>query len=183
MLKRGDSDFQWFKARTEADTTHIEPRYIAMATIDAPLNAETSQPKERSDHNLPPKTYANAVAGSQSGGGAIDAASHSGPNGASQADGISSATAGNVNGFPPSHDTKEPSDAKKIVYEQHADSDSGRLTSIKPDPSYLMVLRHEEDSAPRKNRSSKMDKSLQQQNGRAQLSSGRRAGAGWERSA
>ena len=61
MLHREHSDFQWFRER--AKSVHSDPisEYSAMASVSAPLNPEPSLPKERADHDLPPKSYADAV--------------------------------------------------------------------------------------------------------------------------
>ena len=242
MLTRGDSDFQWFKKRTESIHSPLTSSYSNMAASSVPLNAETSHPLERAEHSLAPKSYADAVADSTTGlaGGSkdtssskvngllesdasssvplnteisqppepaehslasksyADAVADSGTdlagnskdepsskiNGLLEGDTSSSATAGNTNGFPPANGVRKPVGEDKVVYEKYVNDKGEHLMSVKPDDTYERSLEHDVLNAPRENqRKDKTVRIMKRQNGKSQLASGRRAGAGWERSA
>jgi hypothetical protein len=138
-----------------------------MASIhddDAPhalLNPEPADPKERDEHSLPPKSYADAVTDDS-------------------ADGSNGLVNGLTNGTNHRHALKSRKqlDENKIVYEKHLSADQQiPLTSVKPDDGYEESLKHNGEIAP------KEKKSKQQDTPKSQLASGRRAGAGWETSA
>lgn len=185
MLKRGDSDFQWFKARTESLSSSFAPYQSKMSTRTAPLNAETSQPEERADNHLPPKSYADAVADTTS----DDTVTNGHLHGVTSSLGI----AGNTNGFPATQNGSDKSEHEtKIVYEKYINDRGDQLTSVKTDETYSGALEHDRETAPREKKSSasstkqlerpeKKEQVNKQQN--TQLASGRQAGAGWERSA
>ncbi len=210
MLKRGDSDFAWFKARSDSIHSSLTSQYSEMAAATVPLNAETSQPQERAEHHLPQKSYADAVADYE--GADARAPADAGANGHLQ-DSSSMGTAGNTNGFPPreigadkpiENKTDNPSknttdestknvttkqlDEDKLVYEKYVDDRGTHLTSVKTDEAYSKGLNHDRETAPLEEEKSKImqaprkhDPDRKQE--KIQLASGRRAGAGWERSA
>ena len=162
MLHREHSDFQCFRERSQS--LHSEPisAYSGMASVSASLSATPALPKERAEHDLPPKSYADAVVISSD-----DVDDHSHQRRLSMS-GTSSTTA---------VDDRNQLDEDRVLYERHNSSNGrGTLTSVRPDESYEEALRHNGDTAPRlpKRRS-----------GRPQtpLESGRKAGAGWQRSA
>jgi 2-acylglycerol O-acyltransferase 2 len=176
-----------------------------MATVTVPLNAETSQPKERAEHDLPPKSYADAVTNTtreSSRRADADEANKSGANGYLEND--TGHTAGNVDGFPPvNNDTTKPInseqvdegkvrekraggekvDKDKAIYEKYINDRGDRLTSVKPDESYEKSLEHGREAAPREKKKAKSMEAAKKHDEKPHLASGRRAGAGWERSA
>ena len=179
MLKRGNSDYQWYKARIDSLDSSTASDYFQMASNQASLNAETSQPQERADQHLPQKSYADAVTipeEQQENGAAA---------GASSTDKVevkSSETAGNVNGFSPANGSIEKSRLDdKVVYEKYTNDRGDHLTSVKPDESYEKGLQHDREIAKRDNKEKAVQPEKQGQT--SQLRSGRLAGAGWERSA
>jgi 2-acylglycerol O-acyltransferase 2 len=206
MLKRGDSDFQWFKARTDSLHSSLTSEYTEMAASTVPLNAETSQPQERAEHDLPPKSYADAVINKTSETGErADAndARNSGANGHLESH-TRSSTAGNVNSFPPvNNDIPKPANSEnddqekvyekrsgeenggkdKVVYEKYVNNGGDHLTSIKEHGSYEKHLEHDRETAPQEKKKAKETEIAKKQDERPHLASGRRAGAGWERSA
>ena len=172
-----------------------------MAARIVPLNAETSQPQERAEHDLPPKSYADVVANTKS-----DTSERNDANDESTSEAnrnlenyVGSSTAGNVNGFPPTNneipklahpldtgaDTvyKKNADEEKVVYEKHVDDVGNHLTSVKLPQDYDKQLEHDRETAPREKKNTKTTEVAKKQNGKSHLASGRRAGAGWERSA
>lgn len=128
-----------------------------MATTSRPLNPEPAAPEARAEQNLRPKSYATAATepAPQSNGTNGDAVKHNG------------STATNLNG----------TDDAKIVYEKYVDEDGDRLTSVRTQKGYEDALRHNKMTAPQ----GKEDNRKKQD--RSTLATGRRAGAGWERSA
>ena len=164
MLHREHSDFQWFKERTRALQSEPISRYSAMASVAPPLNAERSLPKDRADHDLPPKSYAEAVIV----GGDDDQNAQAHERRLSMS-GTSSTTA---------VEDRSQLDDDKLVYERHVGT-NGRdtLTSVRPDESYESSLKHNSHTTPRERR--KQSK----QRPRSPLESGRKAGEGWQRSA
>ena len=131
-----------------------------MASASAPLNATPTLAKDRAEHDLPPKSYADAVVISSDG---IDDHSHDRRLSMS---GTSSTTA---------VDDRNQLDEDKLIYERHNGSNGrGTLTSVRPDESYEEALRHNGDTAPRL---------LNRTRSQTPLESGRKAGAGWQRSA
>ena len=144
---------------------HSEPisAYFGMASGSAPLSAEPALPKERAEHDLRPKSYADAVATSSDD---VDDRSHERRLSLS---GTSSTTA---------VDDRNQLDEDKVLYERHNGSNGrGTLTSVRADESYEEALRHNGDTAPRL--------PMRRSGNRSQtpLESGRKAGAGWQRSA
>lgn len=146
------------------------------------LSPEPSDPQERVDHNLPPKSYAAATKESSDQG--------PGHTGGSIERSVTPQSDGSTNGKPvgngsllspeSSHrkSSRRSLDEKKLIYERYATDDGDGLTSVEPENDYQDGLRHNEDTRPR-------DRSRSRQRGEEgpQLATGRRAGAGWERSA
>jgi hypothetical protein len=142
------------------------------------LNAETSQPRERAEHDLPPKSYAEAII--QPFEGQQEANKH-----AVETNGHSSTystTAGNINGVRDANGTEKELDMGPVVYADHVDSKGTAIASIKPEPSYEAALKHNQVSAPRQ-RPKETTLAKRSSPEKSKLASGRRAGAGWERSA
>jgi 2-acylglycerol O-acyltransferase 2 len=176
-----------------------------MATVTIPLKAETSQPQERAEHNLPPKSYADAVANTTretSGRADADEANTSGAIG--YLENHSGHTVGNVNGFPPvkndittqispeqsgedkAHEKttgRQKVGKDKVIYEKYVNDRGDRLTSVKPDESYEKSLEHDRETAPREKKKVRSMEASKKHDEKPHLASGRRAGAGWERSA
>ena len=163
MLHREHSDFQWFRERAKSIHSDSISDYSAMASVSAPLNAEASLPKERAEHELPPKSYADAVVTSSD-----DVDGHFHERRLSMS-GTSSTTA---------VDDRNQLDEDRVLYEKH-NGPNGRntLTSVRPHDTYESALRHNGDTAPRER---KRDNRARPQ---SPLESGRKAGAGWQRSA
>ena len=205
MLKRGDSDFAWFKARSDSINSSLTSQYSDMAASTVPVNAETFQPQDQAEHHLPPKSYADAVgnAVADNEGEDTDATADTVVNGHAL-DSSSMGTAGNTKDFPPMENgTDKPTEFKsdkptkngptkqlnedKVIYEKYVDDTGAHLTSVKTDENYSKGLEHGRETAPEKKRSKiiqapkKHDPDRKQE--KTQLASGRRAGAGWERSA
>src|ERR1700761_3528596 len=108
MLQRGHSDFAWFHERAQSFQSDSLSAYTEMAssTVEdhAQLNPEPSQQEERAEHNLPPKSYAEAVNKEPTG-----------QNGQQQGAVNGSADTPVVNGLTP---RQRPSD-EKVIYEKH----------------------------------------------------------------
>jgi 2-acylglycerol O-acyltransferase 2 len=203
MLKRGDSDFQWLKARTESLHSSLTSEYSEMTASSVPLNAETSQPQERAEHNLPPKSYADAIFNTASeSGDRADAKDASNSAADGQLENHTGHTAGNVNGFPPvNNDIPKPTnseevDGNKVHKKRTGGEDFGkdkavyeinhggeRLTSVKLDESYEKNLERDRETAPREKKKQTTMETIKKKDEKPHLASGRRAGAGWERSA
>jgi len=171
MLQRGHSDFAWFRERAQSLQSDTVSAYTEMASTSAQgrLNPEPSQLQDRADHDLPPKSYADAVnePPNQNGDTAtlvLDKPEEAAPNGPAYP------CASMVNG---------QSNQDRVIYEKHT-SHNGEtsLASIKPSDDHEESLRHNAKSAPREKKSTRPSK---RQN--MQLASGRRAGEGWQRSA
>lgn len=154
-----------------------------MTTTDGPgaLNAETSHPAERATHDLPPKSYAEATIETfeeqqEANGHSAHVNKH--PETASS----SSGTASNVNGFAPAQGETKQHDDDHVIYAHHLDSNGTSIASVKPGPTYEEALKHNVTAAPRQ---TKNDTTIQKKHdpAKAQLASGRRAGAGWGKSA
>lgn len=207
MLQRGHSDFAWFKERADSLQSDTVAAYADMASsTNAPaLNPEPADPEERAEHNLPPKSYADSVShstGRQNGGvdshhGVLNAepadpqkrAEHQPPP-KSYADSVvqSPATALNgdaprpINGSGPNggvNGDAKKLDGDKLVYEKYTSQDGKTsLTSVKVDDEHHQSLKHSEKTAPRDS-----SKKIKKRDTPKELSSGRKAGAGWEKSA
>ena len=202
MLDRAHSDFAWFKERTESLQSDTVTAYAEMASSNGPvaLNPEPADPQERAEHDLPPKSYADTVAEPpRQNGGAIDpgvlksepadpkkrAEQDLPPK--SYADSVVQPTRqngdaaglsnGQSNGTVMNGEAKKL-DEDKLVYEKYTSQDGQTsLTSVKVDDEHHESLVHSEKSAPRDQKKSKKHDAPKE------LASGRRAGAGWERSA
>lgn len=160
------------------------------------LNPEPAGTQERADHDLPPKSYADA---------AHEAVDHHSErvsnveddkfkhrNGISEEDsrlnGHHDAQGSDYNGTArkSSHDTNvgKRLDGDKIIFEKYSNGDGSTLTSVKPDPSYEDGLKHNIETAPRSREPSlRRKKEKKQDTPQPQLQSGRRPGARWEQSA
>lgn len=142
-------------------------------TVSAPLNPEPADPKERAEHYLPAKSFAEAVQNPAPGSNGDDSQNHS-PNHTSYAS--SAATAVDHK------ERQQQLDEDKIAFENHVSADGQEvLTSVKPDDQYEESLKHDAETAPREQ---KKERPTQEQNAADHpLASGRKAGAGWQRSA
>jgi hypothetical protein len=138
------------------------------AAVAEPLNLPSSQPQERTNHPLLPNPHAAAtVKGTDKDVGKL----RSEARGAAALNGVNGSV--KVNGL------RRNIDEDRVLYNKHTSPKGEKLTSIKPDESYEEGLKHDAESAPRqKGRSGK-----KQDPNDEKLASGRRAGAGWERSA
>ena len=172
-----------------------------MAASTVLLNAETSQPQERAEHDLSPKSYADAVFTTNTESSERSDAKDTNTvpvNGHIESHAASS-TAGNVNGYSPAnHESPEPANASdaggdkademradidKVFYENQVDDVGNNLISVEPSTDYRKQLEHGQDTAPPEKKKSQTTDVAKKQSGKSHLASGRRAGAGWQRSA
>jgi 2-acylglycerol O-acyltransferase 2 len=138
------------------------------AAVSAPLNPEPSQPRERANHHLPPKSYAEAT---------VEGVHNDAGEKPQEANGTASSN--DANGSVKVNGVQRNIDEDRVIYDKHISRDGEQLTSIKPNEGYEEALKHDAALAPRhRGRSGK-----KQDPNDAKLASGRRAGAGWERSA
>ena len=134
------------------------------------LTPESSILEERAEHGLPPKSYAAAVVQTP-------------PNEADNEDAIQSngSTNGHVSyakdGSSSSKTHVQIVEGQKLVNEQRKSLDVENLTSVEPKKDYQNALQHNEATGPRDRRKKGAEKPS------PELASGRRAGAGWGRSA
>jgi hypothetical protein len=203
MLQRGDSDFQWFKARTELLHSPVTSEYSEMAANTVPISAETLQPQEAAEHSVPPEPYTNAVLNNHAVTSELLAANDSNSSGANGLleDHAGPSTTGIANGFPHTSDEtpkladpSNPTDIVKdttgekrtnparIIYENYVDDTGSHLASVKPGKEYAAPLEEEPGKATRDKKTANTNLA-KKQDGKSVLASGRRAGAGWERSA
>lgn len=161
MLKRENSEFQWYKQRTAAIHTRLKPEH-PVAIPESTMDSEPANPEDRAQQDLPPKSYADA---------AHEAVN--GDNDYKHSNGHST----------PNKEAVRNLDENKIVYEKYKDGEGSVLVSVKPDPSYEESLKHNKATAPRSRGSSTSENKKLQDAPKPQLQAGRRAGAGWERSA
>lgn len=177
-----------------------------MAARTVPLNPETSQPEERAEQDLPPKSYADAVTTSTSKKSGQSDVNQAGNNGADgNLEDRQGQTAGNVNGSIPGNsniaeptsservdegkaherrtDGEELDNDNKVVYEKYVNDGGDHLTSVKPNAGYEKSLEHDRETAPREKEKAKTTQIAKKNGEKSHLASGRRAGAGWERSA
>ena len=186
MLRRGDSDFAWFRQRAESlhsDSLSAYTEKMTSSSIGADsagLNPEPSQPQDRAAHDLPPKSYADAV--------------YEPDDEREQTNGLPKYSKGNgtyeptfsntTNGFADSKENGHPQKLgeEKVLFEKHTGEDGYTLTSIKPNESYEKSLQHDAETAPKKDLAAKKSAKRQDVPG-SQLASGRKAGAGWNSSA
>lgn len=137
------------------------------------MNSEPADPQERSEHHLPPKSYADAAHEVVEGDHKTGTSNGDSQNGTSN--GTTKLT----------KDSARNLDRNKIVYEKYSNGEGSVLTSVKPDPGYEESLKHNKETAPRSREPStnRSKNGKLQDTPRPQLQSGRQAGAGWERSA
>jgi hypothetical protein len=176
-----------------------------MTASTVPLNPEIFQPQERAEQDLSPKSHADAImdsTGDKSGQGEANQAIHYGAE--SNLENSISHTGGSPNGSTPvNNDTAKPTSSEslgeskghewrsggenlgndRIVYEKYANDKGEHLTSGKVDDGYEKSLEHHRETAPRKKEKAKTSGIAKKNGGSSLLASGRRAGAGWERSA
>ena len=147
-----------------------------MATGAAALSPEPSQPKARTEHDLLPKSYAAAVtlpAHDVSEANRSHAASFS-STGSTVASKLNGNAEFGVDGSitPPSREAE--------LYKQLV-GNGQILTSVKTTEDYEKSLLHDQETAPRRRRVAETPKI--QDTPKSQLKTGRKAGAGWQRSA
>jgi hypothetical protein len=153
-----------------ADQDHMS------AVVDASLNPEPSQPQERASQHLPPKLYAEAAVETTKNDDGEIMPRENGDVPSNEAGGSTQPNA--VNGSAKGNGLRRNID-DLVIYDNHTNQHGEKLTSIMPDEKYEQALKHHAGSAPKqKGRSGK-----KQDANDAQLASGRRAGAGWQRSA
>jgi hypothetical protein len=177
-----------------------------MAASTVLLTAETFQPQERAERNFAPNSYAEAVVNAKTETGEqanADYASNPGANDSRENHTVPT-TMDDVSGPPPMrhriarpanqeniegdniHVKKSDNDmveGDKVVYEKHVNDKGDHLTSVKPDESYHKTLEHTRQVAPREKKRAEPKQASKKKDNKSQLASGRRAGAGWERSA
>lgn len=170
MLQREHSDFAWFHERTQSLHSDSLSVFTGMAStaVEGQLNPEPSQPQERAEHDLPLKSYADAINEPTNQNGDAYGTSCTAANGP--------AHEGLVN-----DQTKQLGEYKFAYQKHHSEDDTTSLTSVKPSGAYEESLKHNGLTAPREKKSFRPVK--RQDKTDAQLASGRRAGAGWETSA
>lgn len=151
-------------------------------SLDENRHFEPSDPEERAELDLPPKSYDTAAKESSDrstkhvDGGAEEKYTLN-PNG--YANGHASA-----NGSLRSTESTSQKSSKrslndtKLVYGRYTVGVGESLTSVEPEKDYQDSLRHNEDTRPRAR-----SRNRQQEQEGPQLATGRKAGAGWERSA
>lgn len=178
MLRRDNSEYQWFRERAASIHTRLDTENLtaepAMSAVSAPLNAEPADPQGRAEHHLPPKSYADAAHEAVNGDAEDSKGSYKESNGSSHP------------ALGSSKKSKEKKiDEDKVVFERHSNGDGSTLTSIKPDPYYEESLKHNKVTAPREHSEEPKAKfkSKKQDIPKSRLQTGRRAGAGWEQSA
>jgi len=198
MLRRDNSEYQWFRERAASIHTHLDQEYpvgdstpISTMTTEkqnGSLNPEPAAPEDRAHEHLPPKSYADAaqevVVGDSKNTNGHDY---------KHVNGNAKHSCSAEQSRAPSHDTnigKRIND-DKVKFEKYSDGNGSVLTSVKPDPSYEENLKHNRDTAPTSRdpsenpaeRPEQEKISYQQDITKSQLKTGRQAGAGWERSA
>jgi 2-acylglycerol O-acyltransferase 2 len=179
MLQRGHSDFAWFRERAQSLQSDSLSHYTDMASTtingQGPLSSEPSQPDERAEHNLPPKSYAAAANPDLNGQNYAPDGPAAGFNGGAAVNG--SVQPAEANG----ERNKQSLDESKVIYEKHININGEVLTSIKPSEDYEASLKHNRQTTPHEKKQNRPTK--RQDLTQGELASGRRAGAGWERSA
>ncbi|MCJ1471880.1 diacylglycerol O-acyltransferase 1 [Lambiella insularis] len=136
----------------------------------AQLNPEPSQPKERAEQHLPPKSYVDAATENLDGETEKETESSSQYFGEGEDDAPRSPLRKphKRNGSVRVNGLKNKSSAQSVLVEKFQDRDGEHLTSVKP-------LDFDESNEPNRKDPAKPTVA-------AELVSGRRAGAGWERS-
>lgn len=175
MLRRENSEYQWFRDRAASIHTDLESEYPTtwpvMDATQTPLNAEPADPQERAEHDLPPKSFADAAQEAVDGDTSNDEQFHSASNGVAKT------------GHRKTQDREIKLDEDKVVFEKYINGDGSYLSSVKPDPAYTESLEHNQQTARRDQSDKSKRNSKRQDTPKAQLQTGRRAGAGWEQSA
>ena len=172
MIRRGDSDFQWFKARVDSSHFSVASEYSDMATLHSALGGEPA---------LLAKYYAEAVPPLHPEQEEDDTVTESLENSSDGPTSPSTSVSEALNGSVSMNGSGGAVvDDDKVVYEDYVDEEGVHLASARQDEEYEKVLRHNEEFAPR-HRAKKMGEGKEVE--KPQLATGRRAGAGWERSA
>ena len=140
--------------------------------LSAPLNAEPSLPDERKENQLPPKTYSDAAHEGLSSHGSFDSdtASHYVGEGENDAPRSPARRSSKKNGSLRVNGMSKKSSSQSLLVERYRDRSGERLTSVQSDDFDEGLRQDEKEKSPPKQSSS------------SELVSGRRAGAGWERS-
>lgn len=141
-----------------------------MAEVQGALNPEPADPQERAEHDLPPKSYADAAQEAIDSSQAENGHDYGKSNG-SERNGKITVNAG----------TEDPK--KRVVFERYSNGNGSVLTSVRPDPNYEELLKHDRQVAPRESAKPSKPPSKRQDIPKSQLKSGRKAGAGWQQSA
>ena len=143
---------------------------IAVPPISASLNPEPSQPTDRKENHLPPKSYADAVEENLDSDGQVEnrvPMQYIG-NGIDDAPRSPMRKVHKRNGSVRVNGVKKEKEDKKVIVEDFQDRDGERLTTVNFSKAYEEALRQDEREKPIMKQSA--------------LVSGRKAGAGWERS-
>lgn len=147
-----------------------------MSEAPAVLNPEPADPQERAEHDLPPKSYADAAQEAVEPSPIENGHDHENSNGVKKNGDVQKSAAIAVNAG-----TKDPD--KRIVFERYSNGNGSVLTSVRTDPNYEEFLKHDRKVAPRKAAESSKPQSKRQDIPKSQLKSGRKAGEGWQQSA
>ena len=146
-----------------------------MAEASISLSPESRQPRGRADHNSAANVYADVVSqglpGQTKSEGAPETASYTGANGDLDSTGTMIVN-GETDGDP-----EKAGDEKKVVYEECVNDRGDNLISVKNE-SHGHNLKREKQLIPRLRKNQKITTGSS-----SPLASGRRAGAGWQRSA
>lgn len=149
-----------------------------MAEPQAALNSEPADPQERAEHQLPPKSYADAAQEATENGLTSNGHDYEKTNGSSSQENGTAEKAASVTVNAGGKSTEE-----RVVFERYSNGNGSVLTSVRPDPNYEEHLKHDREVAPRKTVESSKSKPRRQDTPKSQLKSGRKAGAGWQQSA
>lgn len=147
-----------------------------MADVKGALNAEPADPQERAEHDLPPKSYADAAQEAVENVLTENGHDYGNSNGSKKSGNTNKSAAITVNAG-----TEDPN--KRVVFERYSNGNGSVLTSVRTDPNYEELLKHDRQVAPREAAKSSASQSKRQDTPTSQLKSGRTAGAGWQQSA
>jgi len=204
MLRRDNSEYQWFRERAASIHTNLDSDYavddststMASKQKHGALNPEPADPEHRAHNHLPSKSYADAAHEAVDSDSTQKAKGKHGKHVNGNADHRDHRDSNGDSGpstskLPHNTSTGKRLDEDKVQFEKYSNGNGIALTSVKPDPSYEENLKHNEEIAVRSrdpsrgssSRSKQKTTSSQQDPTKSQLKTGRQAGAGWEKSA
>lgn len=149
-----------------------------MAEPQAALNPEPADPQERAEHDLPPKSYAEAAQEATDNDSVQNGNDNKKVNGSSPQENGTAERAAQV-----TVNAGGKLNQERIVFERYSNGDGSVLTSVRPDPHYEEFLKHDRQVAPKKSAELSKTKPRRQDTPKSQLKSGRKAGEGWQQSA